>query len=139
VRVRTQRGEVPVDQLLVGDMVWAKDVRSGESAFKPVLHTSEGIEKEVLTVHLDGEALAVAPEHLFKTAGNRWVQARHLKPGDVVQRLNGQARVERVEAPKTSKMANIVIEDSSTLFLGRQGILIREGPPPIPESSVPVE
>ncbi len=131
MRVRTQHGELPVESLQVGDMVWAQDVRTGELDLKPVLHTETGIDEEVVTVSLDGEDLSVTPNHLFWTSVGKWVEARHLKPGDVVLRLGGQSRVERVSDPNTAKTANIVIDDWHTLFLGRQGILVRDAPVPL--------
>lgn len=97
--VATPRGDVPIDRLEVGDLVWSWDVARGERVAAPVTAVTRGEASELYAIDVGGVRIAgVTGAHPFYDASlGRWVPAARLASGDQLLRLDdGATRAARV-------------------------------------------
>ena len=127
--VETQSGLIPIEEIDVGDRVWARDDETGEEAWRPVTDVFEASEREVLELTFVGasgtvEVLRVTPEHpLWSLDDSEWDEAGELEPGEQVDALFGPMRlVSTVASPVTATVFNLEVADSHTYFVGEAGI-----------------
>jgi hypothetical protein len=108
-RVMTGQGEVPIEQIQIGDAVWTR------AGWRPVLHCGRtSAETEVLTVHLsDGRALTGTGNHPIWVEGKGWAALDTLVWGDILLSCT------RDEIPSSSKVS--YTPDSLTPPSGHRG------------------
>ena len=81
VLCRDENGEEsykPIEEIEVGDMVWAYDEETGESDWKPVVRLFRNKTKEWYHVFVEGEEIICTGGHPFYVAGKGFVQAKNL-------------------------------------------------------------
>lgn len=121
--VLTNRGDVAIEQIRVGDLVLAQDVESGELTFKPVLETSIRPVDGLLRIEHEKGSFRCSGGHPFWVSGEGWVNARHLKSGMELHSLDGSVRVSDVVADGSEQTYNMIVEDFSSYFVGESRIL----------------
>ena len=113
--VCTEDGEIPIEDIHTGDLVWAWDEDTGEVALKPVVETYINQTDELLHVFVNGEEIVTTPTHPFYSPVKGWTDAVHLRAGDILVHVNGEYVVveevqhEILEAPIT--VYNFQVED----------------------------
>ncbi|MDN3474461.1 polymorphic toxin-type HINT domain-containing protein [Pseudoalteromonas sp. APC 3355] len=85
--VLTKDGHKSIEDISVGDLVWAKNVETGLSEWKPVAHTWVVEDKEIYEIgftSLDGnyQTIEATSNHPFFVLGKGWVDTIDLKIGD---------------------------------------------------------
>ena len=70
---------------------------------------------------LGGESVVATGIHRFWKAGQGWVMARDLKPGDVLRTLGGTVRVGSVETEAVQPVFNLEVADGQSFFVGGLG------------------
>ena len=124
--VATETGYVTIENIKVGDLVWAHDPETGETALKPVVQTFRNETTEWIHVTVNGETLTCTPEHPFYVPKKGWTSAIDLRAGDILVMLNGeyvvveQVQHELLESPETTY--NFEVKDFHTYYVGEQGI-----------------
>lgn len=80
-----------IDQIQVGDMVmsWDKD----KMVQKKVVRTYTSIATQLVKVSILGKPIWCTPEHPFLTSNRGWVNAEHLKKGDVLVKFSMSERM----------------------------------------------
>ena len=121
--VRTRLGVRPIESLEVGDSVLAQDATTGALGYKSVRAVYKFRPAETLKVTIGGETLLTTAVHRFWRAGEGWVMARDLKPGDPVRLLGGSAKVESVLPDVVRHVFNLEVADFSDYFVGQSAIL----------------
>lgn len=78
-RVVTKRGTIPIEDVVVGDMVLTMNEVSGEKEWKPVRHTYVfENEKETVRIRLkNGHTITCTSDHEFFYNG-RWVSVKEI-------------------------------------------------------------
>ena len=61
----TSAGLVTIGNIRAGDMVWASDPETGETALKPVVQTFRNETIELVHVMVNGEEIICTNEHPF--------------------------------------------------------------------------
>ncbi len=139
--VWTREGLKAIEELQVGDVVLSHNVGENRAEYKPVVATFQRWAEELLEVAVVGEerAIGVTPEHPFFTrrardnlAGGdedgeaKWVAAKELGSGDLVQRPNGEwAQVAQVRSRgEGGRVYNFTVADNHNYFVGQQGVLV---------------
>ena len=123
----TQSGLVPIEDIQPGDLVWAHDPETGETALKPVVQTFRNETAEWIHVTVNGETLTCTPEHPFYVPKKGWTSAVDLRAGDILVMLNGeyvvveQVQHELLESPETTY--NFEVEDYHTYYVGFWSVL----------------
>ncbi len=126
--VATETGYVTIENIKAGDLVWAHDPETGETALKPVVQTFRNETTEWIHVTVKGETLTCTPEHPFYVPKKGWTSAIDLRAGDILVMLNGeyvvveQVQHELLESPETTY--NFEVEGFHTYHVGEQSLLV---------------
>lgn len=121
--VLTNRGEVAIEQLRVGDLVLAQDVETGEIAFKPVLETTVRPPAELLRVEHEKGSFRCTGGHPFWVSGEGWVHAKRLKSGMELHTLDGSVRVSDVVSDGEEATYNLIVADFANYFVSDARVL----------------
>ena len=126
--VKTSSGDVPIEELSPGDLVWAWDEETGEVALKPVVETYVNETAELVHLFVNGEVIITTPTHPFYSPVKGWTEAVRLRAGDILVLVNGEYVVvekiqhEILEAPIT--VYNFQVADYHTYFISNDGLLV---------------
>ena len=105
--VLTDDGEKPIEDIEVGDHVYASDPETGENAYKEVLNVFIRQSNIIIHVFVNGEEIETTPTHPFWVE-NEWVTADKLKAGDVLTRADGTTcAIDRVYAEFSNKAITV--------------------------------
>ena len=126
--VATETGYVTIENIKVGDLVWAHDPETGETALKPVVQTFRNETAEWIHVTVKGETLTCTPMHPFYSPVKGWTSAIDLRAGDILVMLNGeyvvieQVQHELLESP--AAIYNFEVADFHTYYVGEEPVLV---------------
>ena len=125
--VRTMEGPRPIEKVRPGDLVLSQDVATGQLDFRPVVMVHHNAPNQTLRVTLsDDEVLLASIYHRFWRAGLGWVQARELKPGDVLRTLGKTIQVVSVESGEIEPLYNLDVAQNRSFFAGNTGVLVHD-------------
>ena len=125
--VATKSGLVPIEDIQPGDLVWATDEETGETALKEIVQTFRNETEEWVHVKVNGEEITCTPMHPFYSPVKGWTSAIDLRAGDILVMLNGeyvvveQIQHELLESPEATY--NFEVEDYHTYYVGKYSIL----------------
>ena len=88
--VLTEDGEKTIEEIEVGDYVYATDPETGESDYKEVVETFENETKELVHIIVANEEIVSTPKHPFYVPQKGWTNAVDLRAGDILVRSNGE-------------------------------------------------
>lgn len=127
----TAAGPVPIEQVQIGDPVWAFDEESGKLIVTPVLQTLVNTDVpifDVVITHADGtrEIIHTTAGHPFYVKDRGWVPAMYLGSGDTLSNLAGElsTNVEVVNTGRRETVYNLSVADANTYFVGERGVLV---------------
>ena len=126
--VSTENGNVAIESIKVGDLVWATDPETGEIALKEVLNTFVRKSSELIHITVNGEKITTTPTHPFWVPQKGWVDAIQLRAGDRLKLLNGeyviieQIQHEILETPIT--VYNFEVAEFHTYYVTGSAILV---------------
>ena len=127
--VLAEEGHVPIEEIEAGDLVWATDPETGETALKRVVQLFRNEATELVHVTVNGETIVCTNEHPFYSPVKGWTEACKLRAGDILVSVNGeyvvveQVQHELLEAPIT--VYNFEVEDFHTYYVGdTDGVLV---------------
>lgn len=145
---------VRIEDVRAGDRVWACDPATGQWSARPVLRTmARSYAGDVVAVTVGGERVEATGNHPFWVAAGdglagrpavveevsaaeqervaaagrgRWVQARHLRAGDVLLRRGGAASAVEAVASRQAAVPvyNFAVGHDRTYAVGRGGVLV---------------
>jgi len=124
--VRTLAGPRAIETIRVGDRVLTQDVQTGSLGYQPVLAVFHNRPGATWRIELDGESIVATTIHRFWKAGQGWVMARDLKPGDSLRTLGGTARVRAVEGDEVQPVFNLQVAEGGNFFVGSAGTLAHD-------------
>jgi hypothetical protein len=131
--VSTRDGLRPIEDIRVGDLVLARNEKTGETGLKPVTELVRRHDREIwkltLATSVDGDGKGTSDtfettdDHPWRTAAGTWVQTIDLKPGIRVLRARGPpltvVSVERTGVVRAT--FNLEVADWHTYFVGDAG------------------
>lgn len=126
--VLTNDGLTAIEEIEVGDIVWASNPETGEVALKPVVQTFVNETQELVHIHVNGERITCTPEHPFYSPVLGWTNAIQLRAGDILVTVNGeyviveQVQHELLESP--IKVYNFEVEGFHTYYVGTSSVLV---------------
>ena len=126
--IATADGQKAIEDIEVGDLVWATDTETGETALKEVVRLFRNETKEWIHITVNGEKITCTPEHPFYSPVKGWTSAVDLRAGDILVMLNGeyviieQVQHELLECPETTY--NFEVKDFHTYFVGEDSVLV---------------
>ena len=124
--VLTPSGEKSIENVVVGDVVMARDPETGETRQEHVSQLFITPDREVVDLELTPDApsahsehLTVTPEHPFYATGRGFLPVRELELGMHVTTAGGTATVSSLTALSTKiTVYNFEVEDAHTYFVG---------------------
>jgi RHS repeat-associated protein len=129
--IYTADGMKAIEQLKIGDMVWARDEKTGLTALKPVTQMFVTAAKPIfalVTQLADGsqETIEVTDNHPYWVIGQGWVDSGKLLPGMQIENFaKGQLVVVSLTAmPHNEVTYNFTVGDFHTYFVGGQRALV---------------
>ena len=126
--VHTSNGTEEIENIKVGDIVWAWDEETGDVALKEVVETYVNETTELVHVFVGGEEIITTPTHPFYSPVKGWTDAVRLRAGDILVLVNGEyVVVEKVqhEILETSvTVYNFQVRDHHTYYISATGILV---------------
>ncbi len=128
--VNTNKGLVPISEVLVGDSVWAYSDSTGLQEFKPVIETFAKEWNEIYIITAGEITIEATHEHPFFVSG-KWIKVDELSVGDSLTLANGESVVvSKINHKKGDFMVyNLLIEDFHTYFVSEERILVHNGNP----------
>jgi RHS repeat-associated protein len=127
--VLTEEGLIPIEDIDVGDLVWARDDETGEEGWRTVTELFETPEQELLELQFEAsdgtlETLRVTPGHpLWSLDDGRWDSAGDLELGEAVEALRGPMRlIAATEELRRETVYNIEVDELHTYFVGNAGV-----------------
>jgi Pretoxin HINT domain len=130
--VRTIAGPRAIEALQVGDRVLTQDTTTGRLGYHPILAVHRNPPSPTFRIKLEGESIVTSHFHRFWVAGQGWVMARDLKPGDPIRTLGGVAPVESIEVDVVQLVYNLDVADDADFFAGHATALVHDNTLPDP-------
>ena len=141
--VAAKPGLIPIEKIQAGDLVWATDPDTSETALKRVVRTFKNESEELVHLTVNGEEIVTTPGHPFYVPVKGWTKAIQLRAGDRLQLLNGQYVVveqvqhELLESPETTY--NFEVSDFHTYYVGSTTVLVHNICKAAKEAGLPTE
>ncbi|WP_218015222.1 polymorphic toxin-type HINT domain-containing protein [Brevibacillus dissolubilis] len=122
--VLTNKGEKSIEEIKVGDKVLAKDVETGEMAYKEVEWLFQREVEETYNITVGEEVITTTDEHPFWIVGKGWVESRKLVVGDVLTTSDGKIlAIKKIVVKKEHRTVyNFKVKDFHTYFVSNLGI-----------------
>jgi hypothetical protein len=127
-KISTPDGLRSIEEIRAGDIVYSKNVDTGEKGTKSVIRTFINKTNELIYLQVNGEEIITTPEHLFHVDSIGWVKAGLLSAGDPLVLLSDeialveQVRHEILETP--IDVYNFEVEDWHTYFVSDSNVLV---------------
>lgn len=125
--VSTATGERPIENLAIGDKVWALNLETRQNELAEVVRLFQREAPETWLLTIDGgQQLETTDEHPFFVEGKGFTRADQLQPGDRLRTFDGESiRLESIgirSAPRT--VYNFEVADQHNYYVGTQQVLV---------------
>ena len=126
--VWTEIGQVPIEDLRIGDRVLTQDPETGELSYQGIVDRTLRPPADILEVTLDGDLMVASTTgHPFWVSGTGWKMAKELKDGDLLHTVNGPCKVvSRVKRRERQEAYNLVVAGNGSYFVSPLGILVHD-------------
>ena len=122
------KGRKAIEDIVVGDYVWAWDEETGEKSLRRVTETYVNQTSELVHVFVGGEEIITTPTHPFYSPVKGWTEACQLRAGDILVLVNGEYVVvekvqhEILECP--INVYNFQVAGDHTYYVSDIGVLV---------------
>lgn len=126
--IKTSEGLIPIEEIRVGDEVFAYNIETGETELKEVKQLFVHEENELVHLVINGEKIDTTKNHPFFVENLGFISAKDLQAGDELSLYDGStASVESMEIEVLDEpvlVYNFEVEDFHTYFVGRYEVLV---------------
>lgn len=126
--IKTSEGLIPIEEIRVGDEVFAYNIETGETELKEVKQLFVHEENELVHLVINGEKIDTTTNHPFFVEDLGFISAKDLQVGDELRLYDGStASVESIEIEVLDEpvfVYNFEVEDWHTYFVGELSILV---------------
>lgn len=123
VEIWTQSGRKAIEEVRIGDLVFGKDIRSGEIRLAPVIRTTTRTKAPTLRISTSTGELQCSKGHEFFVIGHGWRKAIELKPEDRLCGADEGSLVKSIQEADHTTVYNLVVPNCSNYFVGEGKIL----------------
>ena len=124
-------GRKAIEDIVVGDYVWAWDEETGEKSLRRVTETYVNQTSELVHVFVGGEEIITTPTHPFYSPVKGWTDAAQLRAGDILVLVNGEyVVVEKVQHEILESPINVYnfqVAGDHTYYVSDIGVLVHNG------------
>ncbi|WP_024771412.1 polymorphic toxin-type HINT domain-containing protein [Aquimarina macrocephali] len=129
-QVYTEDGYKNIEDIKVGDLVWAYDYKTEDLELKKVIDTYSRDFEQIYKIHFGDEIIEATHEHPF-FIGGKWLKVDELEEGNLLTLYDGSTsvinKIELVEGE--FKVHNFTVEDYHTYYVSKQNVLVHNGNP----------
>ena len=124
--VLTPFGEIPIEDIENGCLVWAYDETTGNTAVYEVTRTFERRADTLVLITVDNETIKVTPEHPFYVYNGGWCEAGKLEVGAKLVDIYGNPlNIDGVDiAPGPRAVYNFEVNGAHTYYVSEAKILV---------------
>lgn len=131
--VLTEDGLIPIEDVEVGDYVWAENPDTGDITLKEVLDTFEKQVDTIVTITVDDEEIKTTEAHLFYIEDTGWIPANMLQEGDILTLEDGRnVPIQRIETNTYNHYVNVYnfeVDDFHTYYVSDFSVLVHNETP----------
>jgi hypothetical protein len=143
-KVSTPDGDKNIEDIKVGDTVYAYDFEARKVVERKVSETPRHFTYYWVEVQVGGETIAATRKHLFWVENEGcWTEAANLEEGMVVRLREGKlatitaVTLRELEQPESTY--NLVVEGEHNYFVSGNGVLVHNGYPESPQYPPPTQ
>ena len=127
-KVLIEKGYKNIEDIQIGDYVYALDLDSNERILKKVIDKFEGYSDETYEIYVNDQKIVATPKHKFYVIDKGWISAYELKVGDKLSSLNNEkieiTKIKRVLHDEVVPVYNLTVEDLHTFLVSSEQILV---------------
>jgi hypothetical protein len=143
-KVSTPDGDKNIEDIKVGDTVYAYDFEAQEAVERVVTETPRHFTYYWIEVQIGGETITATRKHLFWVESEGcWTEAANLEDGMVVRlreaKLAAITAVTLRELDQPESTYNLVVECEHNYFVSGNGVLVHNGYPESPQYPPPTQ
>ena len=125
--ILVNEGRKAIEDIVVGDYVWAWDKETVEESLHRVTETYVNQTSELVHVFVGGEEIVTTPTHPFYSPVKGWTDAAQLRAGDILVLVNGEyVVVEKVQHEILESPINVYnfqVASDHTYYVSDIGVL----------------
>ena len=125
--IKTQEGERPIEELKIGDMVYAENPETGEKGLKRVTDVYVNESEILIEIEVNKTILKSTPDHPFWVVNEGWLEAEQLIVGDKLKLSTGEivtiSSVKKSFLDAPVKVYNFTVDDWHTYYAGELEVL----------------
>lgn len=124
--IQTRDGKKPIEKIRVGDIVLARDEKSGKLGYKQVVHPFIREVDEIYKIFVSGHKIETTAEHPFWVEGKGWTKVKDLREQDQLLTSEGkQLPIQKIIVKKKhTTVYNIEVEGYHTYFVSDLGVFV---------------
>ena len=126
--ISAEDGLKPIEEIQVGDKVWAYNEQTGETSLKEVERLYQSEKYNLVEITVNGEVITSTDTHPYFVQGKGWIRADELEAGDVLIDISGGEVVidslNSYTAEEPVTVYNFEVQESHTYFVGEQRVLV---------------
>ena len=126
-KVKTKFGLVNIEDIKVGDIVYALNLETNELELKPVLMTKISYTTELYNVYVGDVKIQATPRHEFYVVDKGWVRAKNLNVGDMVLSNGKPKKIDKITHEKLREMLevyNFTVDELHNYLITSDSILV---------------
>jgi RHS repeat-associated protein len=130
-QVLTEDGYKSIEEVKLGEKLWAKDVETGEQDWKPVVKIFNEPDRGIYEIKLEGkdgfsQKIEATDDHPFYVVGKGWKTTIELTVGDQIETDgNGSMKVVSVVDEKRQALTyNFTVADFHTYYVTKKNVLV---------------
>ena len=123
--IQTQHGTKPIEDIQIGDLVWAYDEDTNTTALQPVVDIMQNETDHTISLYTETEVIETTATHPFYTQDG-WKDASELQTGDQIKTQN-QENIEIKDTKfnyEPQKVYNFTVGNFHTYFVGALAWLV---------------
>lgn len=123
--VGTEGGLKPIEQIRVGDKVWAWNESTDQVTLRPVVNRFIHKRGEIFEIQAGRDVLKVTGEHPFFIAGKGWTATRDIKAGDFFVTQDDESLViDRIDRQQGEFLVyNFEVSTDHNYYVGEEAVL----------------
>ena len=117
--IQTEQGTKPIEDIQIGDLVWAYDEDTDTTALQPVVDIMENQTDHTISLFTETEVIETTALHPFYTQDG-WKDASELQAGDKIKTQNNkEIEIKRTKFNyKPKKVFNFTVANFHTYYVG---------------------
>ncbi|ODB35615.1 hypothetical protein BB427_03165 [Pseudoalteromonas sp. BMB] len=134
-QVLTATGYKNIEDVQLGEKLWAKNTDTGEQDWKPVTRVFVEPDRGIYDIRLESESdfeqkIEATDDHPFYVIGSGWKQTIELNIGDLIE-TDGHGPMQVVSVVDTSRLEltyNFTVADFQTYYVTEKNVLVHNCP-----------